>query len=248
MSPVSLNDLKVQIYADGADIKHILSLATNPLIKGFTTNPSLMRKAGITDYEAFARDLLAQVTTHPISFEVFADDLVAMEQQAREIASWGKNVYVKIPITNTKGETTQGLIARLSKDGIPLNITAILTLEQVHQVAEALDSNTPAVVSVFAGRIADTGVDPISLMLESKQILKDKPKAELLWASTRELLNIYHAEQSQCDIITVPHDLLQKLDLIGKNLENYSLETVKMFYKDATASAYTIEIPVTETA
>lgn len=247
MHPISLHDLAVQIYADGADIKQILALASNPLIKGFTTNPSLMRKAGITDYEAFARDLLAQVTTHPISFEVFADDLVAMEEQARQIASWGKNVYVKIPVTNTKSESTQGLIARLSKDGIALNITAILTLEQVREVAEALDTNTPAVVSVFAGRIADTGVDPIPLMLESKQILKDKPKAELLWASTRELLNIYHAEQSKCDIITVPHEFLQKLNLIGKNLENYSLETVQMFYKDATASAYTIEIPVAET-
>lgn len=248
MRPVSLNDLKVQIYADGADIKHILSLATNPLIKGFTTNPSLMRKAGITDYEAFARDLLAQVTTHPISFEVFADDLVEMEKQARQIASWGKNVYVKIPISNTRGETTQSLISRLSKDGIALNITAILTLDQVREVSEALDVNTPAVVSVFAGRIADTGVDPIPLMLESKKLLKDKPRAELLWASTRELLNIYHSEQSECDIITVPHDLLQKLNLIGKNLEVYSLETVQMFYKDATASAYTIEVPVTETA
>ncbi len=242
MVAVSVSDLRVQIYADGADIKQILSLANNPLIKGFTTNPSLMRKAGITDYEAFARDLLAQVPNHPISFEVFADDLVEMEDQARQIASWGKNVYVKIPITNTKAVSTQGLIARLSKDGIALNVTAILTLEQVQQVADALDVNTPAVVSIFAGRIADTGVDPIPLMIQSKHLLQNKPKAELLWASTRELLNIYHAEQSQSDIVTVPHDLLQKLDLIGKNLENYSLETVQMFYRDATASGYTISV------
>jgi len=243
MVAVSVSDLRVQIYADGADIKQILSLASNPLIKGFTTNPSLMRKAGITDYEAFARDLLAQVQTHPISFEVFADDLVEMEDQARQIASWGKNVYVKIPVTNTKAVSTQGLIARLSNDGIALNVTAILTLEQVQQVAEALAVNTPAVVSVFAGRIADTGVDPIPMMIQSKHLLQNKPKAELLWASTRELLNIYHAEQAQSDIITVPHDLLKKLDQIGKNLENYSLETVQMFCRDATASGYTIAVP-----
>lgn len=247
MVPVSVSDLQVQIYADGADIKQILSLASNPLIKGFTTNPSLMRKAGITDYESFARDLLLQVPNHPISFEVFADDIQEMEQQARQIASWGKNVYVKIPVSNTKAVSTQGLIARLSNDGIALNVTAILTMEQVRLVAEALAVDTPAVVSVFAGRIADTGVDPIPMMVESKKLLQNKPKAELLWASTRELLNIYHAEQSLCDIITVPHDLLQKLDLIGKNLDNYSLETVQMFYRDATASGYTIQVPALET-
>ncbi len=242
MSAISINDLKVQIYADGADIKHILSLASNPLIKGFTTNPSLMRAAGVTDYEQFARDLLSQVTTHPISFEVFADDLTEMEQQARVIASWGKNVYVKIPVTNTKGESTAGLISRLSNAGIALNITAILTLDQVREVAEALSATTPSVVSIFAGRIADTGVDPIPLMLEAKQILSNKPKAEVLWASTRELLNIFHAEQAKSDIVTVPHSMLQKLDLIGKNLQTYSLETVQMFYKDATASAYSINV------
>lgn len=239
---VSINNLKVKIYADGADLNHILSLANNPLIKGFTTNPSLMRAAGITDYAKFAKELLAKVTTHPISFEVFADELPAMEAQAREIASWGPNVYVKIPVTNTKAVSTAGLISRLSNDGIALNVTAILTLDQVQIVAEALAANTPAVVSVFAGRIADTGVDPIPLMLASKHALKHKPQAELLWASTRELLNIFHAEQSNSDIITVPHNLLQKLDLIGKNLDNYSLETVQMFYKDATASAYSIQV------
>lgn len=243
MNAVNLNNLNVKIYADGADLKHILSLVSNPLIKGFTTNPSLMRVAGITDYEAFARELLSKVTQHPISFEVFADDLEDMEAQARQIATWGPNVYVKIPVTNTKAESTADLIRRLSADGIALNVTAILTLEQVEIVAEALSANTPAVVSVFAGRVADTGVDPIPLMLASKAALKDKPKAELLWASTRELLNIVHSEQSQCDIITVPHSLLSKIDLFGKNLEVYSLETVQMFYKDATASAYTIQVP-----
>ncbi len=248
MSEVNVDNLKVKIYADGADIKHILSLANNPIIKGFTTNPSLMRVAGVTDYESFARDLLAQVQSHPISFEVFADDLAEMEAQAYQIASWGKNVYVKIPITNTKSESTQGLIAKLSKSGIALNVTAILTLEQVQIVADALAPETPAVVSVFAGRIADTGVDPLPLMLASKHVLKNLPKAELLWASTRELLNIIHAEQSNCDIITVPHSLLSKLELFGKNLENYSLETVQMFYKDATASAYTINVPETVNA
>lgn len=243
MSAISINDLKVQIYADGADIKHILSLASNPLIKGFTTNPSLMRAAGVTDYEQFARDLLSQVTTHPISFEVFADDLNEMEKQAQVIASWGKNVYVKIPVTNTKGESTAGLISRLSNAGIALNVTAILTLDQVREVGEALSATTPSVVSVFAGRIADTGVDPIPLMLEAKKILANRPKAEVLWASTRELLNIFHAEQAKSDIVTVPHSMLQKLDLIGKNLQTYSLETVQMFYKDATASAYSIKVP-----
>lgn len=248
MTAVSINNLNVKIYADGADIKHILSLANNPLIKGFTTNPSLMRAAGVTDYEGFARDLLAQVQTHPISFEVFADDLSSMEAQARQIASWGKNVYVKIPVTNTKGESTEPVISRLSNDGIALNVTAILTLDQVKCVTDALCVNTPAVVSIFAGRIADTGVDPIPLMLASKEVMQSKPKAEMLWASTRELLNIFHAEQAKSDIITVPHSMLQKLDLIGKNLVTYSLETVQMFYKDATASAYNIRVPEAEVA
>lgn len=248
MSTVNVNDLKVKIYADGADIKHILSLANNPIIKGFTTNPSLMRAAGITDYESFARDLLAQVKSHPISFEVFADDLSAMEDQAFQIASWGSNVYVKIPVTNTKAVSTQTLINKLSHAGVALNVTAILTLDQVRTVAEALSVSTPAVVSVFAGRIADTGVDPVPLMLACKEVLKGLPQAELLWASCRELLNIIHAEQSNCDIITVPHSMLQKLELFGKNLETYSLETVQMFYKDALASAYTINVPETTLA
>lgn len=246
MTAASINNLNVKIYADGADIKHILSLASNPIIKGFTTNPSLMRAAGVTDYESFARDLLAQVQTHPISFEVFADDLADMEAQARQIATWGSNVYVKIPITNTKGVSTAGIISRLSEAGIALNVTAILTMDQVVEVTEALAVDTPAVVSVFAGRMADTGVDPIPMMLACKEVMCSRPKAKLLWASTRELLNIFHAEQSKSDIITVPHSMLQKLDLIGKNLETYSLETVQMFCKDAIASAYSIRIPETE--
>ncbi len=239
----SLDALKVQIYADGADKQHILDLAANPLIKGFTTNPSLMRKAGITDYAGFAKDLLAAVPSHPISFEVFADDLPEMEQQAREIATWGKNVYVKIPVTNTKGELTTNLIKELSAAGIALNVTAILTIEQVKLVADALSADTPAVVSVFAGRIADSGRDPIPVMQASKELLVNRPKAELLWASCREMLNILHAEQANTDIITVPHSILGKLNLLGKDLAAYSLETVQMFYKDATAAGFKISVP-----
>lgn len=248
MLALDLKALHVKIYADGADLKDVLSMVNNPLVKGFTTNPSLMRKSGVTNYEEFAKDLLQQVPNHPISFEVFADDLCEMEAQARRIASWGSNVYVKIPITNTQSQSTTGLISRLSKDGIPLNVTAIFTLNQVQEVAEALDINGAAVVSVFAGRVADTGIDPIPLMQQSKQILQSRPKAELLWASTRELLNIYHAEQSHSDIITVPYSLLQNLNLIGKNLQDYSLETVRAFYKDALASGYTITNCATEVA
>ncbi len=236
-------NIKVQLYADGADIKQILVLTNNPLIKGFTTNPSLMRAAGVTDYEQFARELLHLVPNHPISFEVFADDLGLMEKQALQIATWGKNVYVKIPVTNTKGESTASIIRRLSNAKIALNVTAILTLQQAQEVADALAVDTPAVVSIFAGRIADTGVDPIPLMIKAKEILRSKPKAELLWASTRELLNIFHAEQSGTDIITVPYNLLQRLDLIGKDLQEYSLDTVKVFYKDAVEAAFNINIP-----
>lgn len=239
----AIENLNVKIYADGADKQQILNLATNPLIKGFTTNPSLMRKAGITDYEGFARDLLAAVPNHPISFEVFADDIAEMEEQAKQIATWGKNVYVKIPITNTQGESAEPIIQSLSAAGIALNVTALLTLDQVRVVAEALSPATPAVVSVFAGRIADTGRDPIPMMSECKQLLAACPKAELLWASCRELLNILHAEQANSDIVTVPHDILGKLNLLNKDLSKYSLETVQMFYKDAQAAGYNIRIP-----
>jgi transaldolase len=237
-----LADLKVKIFADGADYEGIVKMARNPLIKGFTTNPSLMRKAGVTDYESFARKVIAAVPDRPISFEVFADDFVSMAEQARTIASWGKNVNVKIPVTNTKGQSAAEIIRALSAEGVTLNITAIFTLDQVRTVADALDKATPAIVSVFAGRIADTGMDPVPHMLASKQILRDRPKAQLLWASTRELLNIFHAEESGCDIVTVPNEFLANLDLIEKDLNEYSRETVQMFYRDASSAGYQISV------
>ena len=234
-------DLKVKIFADGADYDGIVKMSKNPVIKGFTTNPSLMRKAGVADYEAFARKVLGTITDRPVSFEVFADDFASMAEQARTIAAWGPNVNVKIPVTNTKGQSAAELIRSLSSDGVVLNVTAIFTLDQVRAVVDALDHATPAIVSVFAGRIADTGIDPIPHMLACKQILKSRPKAELLWASTRELLNIFHAEESGCDIITVPNEFLSKLDLVDKDLVEYSRETVQLFYRDATAAAYQIK-------
>ncbi len=234
-------ELKVKIFADGADYDGIVKMSRNPLIKGFTTNPSLMRKAGVSDYEAFARKVLGAIPDRPVSFEVFADDFASMAEQARTIAAWGPNVNVKIPVTNTKGQSASELLRALSSEGIVLNVTAIFTLDQVRAVADALDPATSAIVSVFAGRIADTGVDPIPHMLACKQILSSRPKAELLWASTRELLNIFHAEESGCDIITVPNEFLSKLDLVDKNLAEYSRETVQLFYRDATAAAYQIK-------
>lgn len=235
-----VTSLKVKIFADGADLKSIIALSENPIVKGFTTNPSLMKKDGVTDYEQFAVTLLEAVPNHPISFEVFADDFKSMEAQARKIASWGSNVYVKIPVTNTKKQSAAPLIKKLSAEGIALNVTAILTLEQVEEVANALHENTPAIISVFAGRIADTGVDPMPLMQQSIQVMKNKPKAELLWASSREMLNIFHAESTGCHIITVTYDMLKKLNLIGKDLAEYSLETVEMFCKDAIAAGFSI--------
>lgn len=236
----SVVDLKVKIFADGADYDGIVSMSRNPLIKGFTTNPTLMRKAGVTDYEAFAHKILGTIVDRPVSFEVFADDFASMAEQARAIASWGANVNVKIPITNTKGQSATELIRTLSSEGIMLNITAIFTLDQVREVTDALDPKTPAIVSVFAGRVADTGVDPVPHMMACKKILRSRSKAELLWASTREVLNIFHAEAGGCDIITVPNDFLTKLDLVGKDLAEYSRETVQMFHRDATAAAYQI--------
>ncbi len=236
-----LAELKVKIFADGADYDGIVKMSRNPVIKGFTTNPSLMRKAGVSDYEAFARKVLGAIPDRPVSFEVFADDFASMAEQARTIAAWGPNVNVKIPVTNTKGQSASELLRALSSEGIVLNVTAIFTLDQVRAVADALDPATSAIVSVFAGRIADTGVDPIPHMLACKQILSSRPKAELLWASTRELLNIFHAEESGCDIITVPNEFLSKLDLVDKNLAEYSRETVQLFYRDATAAAYQIK-------
>lgn len=236
-----IEDLKVKIFADGADIEGMLQLASNPLIKGFTTNPTLMRKAGVEDYKQFASKVIEAIPDRPLSFEVFADDVAEMEAQALEIASWGPNVNVKIPVTNTKGVSTVPAIKALSAKGVQVNVTAVFTLDQVRDITEALHDDTPAIISVFAGRIADTGVDPVPVMTEAASIMSSKSKAELLWASPRELLNVYHADESGSHIITVAHDILGKLGLIGKDLDQYSLETVAMFYKDATSAGYTIQ-------
>ena len=246
MTPVEA--LKVKIFADGADIMGMLEIAKNPLIKGFTTNPTLMRKAGVTDYPAFARSVLLAIDDRPISFEVFADDFNAMIDQGREIASWGKNVNVKIPVTNTAGEFAGKVIRTLSAENIALNVTAIMTLEQVLAVAEALHPDVPAIASVFAGRIADTGVDPIPHMQRCKEVLAKLPKAELLWASPREVLNIFQADEIGCDVITATNDIIAKLALAGKDLTGYSRETVQMFYRDALASRYTIRTPRSDAA
>jgi len=234
-------DLKIKIFADGADLKQISKFNKEDYIKGFTTNPSLMRKAKVVDYKKFAIELLNQVKDKPISFEIFSDDINIMEEQAMEISSWGKNVNVKIPITNTKGESTVDLVARLSKHGVICNVTAIFTIKQFKNVFNVLDFNTPAILSVFAGRIADTGIDPIPMMKELIFISKSKPKASVLWASTREIINIFQAENIGCHIITVPHALLNKFSNIGKSLESYSLETVSEFYNDAKMSRFTIK-------
>jgi transaldolase len=230
----SLNDLKIQLYADGADKAGILDLYAKPYIKGLTTNPSLMKKAGIKDYEAFAKDILQTVTAKPISLEVFTDDFTDMKRQALKISAFATNVYTKIPITNSKGESSLPLIKELAGQGVKLNVTALLTLRQVAGVAEALNPKVPSVVSVFAGRIADTGVDPVPLMRACGALLEGHDKAELLWASTREVLNIFQAEESGCAIITVPHDILGKAaKMYGFDLTELSLDTVKMFAKDA---------------
>lgn len=235
----SLNDLKVQIYADGADKAGILDLYAKPYIKGLTTNPTLMKKAGIKDYEAFARDILLTVTAKPISLEVFSDEFPEMKRQALKIAAWGKNVFVKIPITNSRGESSIPLIRELAAQRVQLNITAILTPAQVRDVAAALNPAVPSVVSVFAGRIADTGVDPMPLMRECRALLAGQPKAELLWASVREVLNLLQAEACGCAIVTVPHDILAKAaKLLGTDLTALSLDTVKMFANDAAAVGY----------
>ena len=237
----SLNDLKIQIYADGADKAGILDLYAKPYIKGLTTNPSLMKKAGIKNYEAFARDILQTVTAKPISLEVFSDEFSEMKRQGLKIAAWGKNVYVKIPITNSRGESSIPLIRELAVQRVQLNVTAILTVAQVQAVAAALNPAVPSVVSVFAGRIADTGVDPMPLMRECRAVLADHPKAELLWASVREVLNILQAEACGCAIVTVPHDILAKAaKMLGTDLTALSLDTVKMFAADAAAVGYTL--------
>jgi transaldolase len=234
-----IDDLKVRLFMDGAEIDAIRkTIANSPYVAGFTTNPTLMRKAGVKDYEAFAIEAIGIVGQRSISFEVFADDFAEMEREAHIIHSWGGNTYVKIPVTNTEGDSAAPLIRKLSAAGVPLNVTAILTHEQIRAVAEALDPKTPSIVSVFAGRIADTGVDPVPMMREAKTMLRDRPKAELLWASCRELLNIIHADMAGCDIITIPNDILSKLPLLGHDLKAYSLETVRMFFDDALAAGF----------
>jgi transaldolase len=235
-----IRDLRVRVFADGAEITSIAALARQPYIKGFTTNPTLMRKAGITDYRAFAREVLQAVPDRPISFEVFSDDFDVMERQAREIASWGEHVYVKIPVTNTERRSACGLIERLSSAGVKVNVTAVMTLEQVEQVAGALSDRVPSCVSVFAGRIADTGRDPVPMMAAALQVLQSRPRAELIWASPREVLNIFQADAVGCHIITVTTDLLRKLDLVGRDLDVFSLDTVKMFHDDAARSGFEI--------
>jgi transaldolase len=240
MAHKGISDLKIKIFGDGAEKASMLELASQPYIKGFTTNPTLMRKAGVTDYAGFAKDIIALIPDKPISFEVFSDDFAEMERQARMIASWGKNVYVKIPITNTKRESSIPLVAALVNSGIKVNVTAILTAEQVKAVAKVLSKDTPVIVSVFAGRIADTGRDPLPIMKEAKDILAANPAAELLWASPRELLNILQADEMGCHIITVTPDILKKLEKIGYDLNELSLDTVKMFYDDGQKVGYTL--------
>jgi len=236
----AVDNLKIKLFADGANIDEILALYENPKIEGFTTNPTLMRKAGISDYVSFAKEVLNQIKDRPISFEVFADDFDNMERQAEIINSWADNVYVKIPITNTKSESSLELVNKLSHAGIKLNITAILTKDQVKGVHEALNQDVPSIVSVFAGRIADTGVDPVPFMKDCAEIISSNKNAELLWASPRELLNVFQADACGSHIITATPDLLKKLELVEKDLQQYSLETVKMFYDDASSAGYTI--------
>lgn len=234
----ALEKLKVKIFADGANLDGILELYQNPHIKGFTTNPTLMYKSGIVDYEYFARQVLEHISDRPISFEVFSDEFDEMERQAHRIANWGENVYVKIPVTNTRGESTAELVKRLVTEGVQLNVTAIMTLKQVHTVSEALKDHTPAIISVFAGRIADTGRDPKPLMKEALEIISPYRTQELLWASPRGMLDIFNADEIGCHIITVSHDILKKLNLVGKNLDEFSLDTVKMFFADAQKAGY----------
>lgn len=235
-----IEELKVKIFADGADKVGMLEMYAKPYIKGLTTNPTLMKKAGIRDYKAFCKDILTSIKDKPLSFEVFSDDFVEMERQAMEIASWGENVYVKIPVTNTKQETCYALVKKLAAKKVKLNVTAIMKLTQVCDVVAALDPNVPSYVSVFAGRIADTGRDPLPMMAAAVEQLKVAPAAELIWASPRELLNIFHANQIGCHVITVTNDILKKLSLVGYDLDEYSLDTVKMFYNDAVAAGYSL--------
>jgi transaldolase len=233
---VNAADLTVEIFADGADLESIVGLAANPLIKGFTTNPTLMRAAGVTEYDRFAREVVAAVPAMPLSFEVFDDDFDGMERQARRIAEWGENVYAKIPVTDTKGRPTRGVISALSETGVRLNVTALMTVDQVRWVTEALAGGPPSFISVFAGRVADTGRDPIPIMVDSLAVMAPHPNLKLIWASPREILNVVQADQIGCHVITVTHDLLKKLSILGTDLDEYSLETVRMFHRDATSA------------
>jgi len=233
-----VNELSVKIFADGADKAGMLEMYAKPFIKGLTTNPTLMKKAGIKDYRAFCKDILTEIRNKPLSFEVFADDFKEMESHALEIASWGDNVYVKIPITNTKKEPCYELVKRLTDKNVKVNVTALMTLSQVREVVSALNPTVPSYVSIFAGRIADTGYDPLPLMSAAVELLKISPAAELIWASPRELLNIFQADDIGCQVITVTNDILKKLTLVGYDLNEYSLDTVKMFYDDAIAAGY----------
>ena len=235
-----INDLKVKIFADGADKDGMLEMYRNPLIKGFTTNPTLLRKAGVSDYQAFALDILKAIPDRPISFEVLSDEFDEMEIQARKISNWGGNVYVKIPVTNTHGEPSAKLIRRLIRYGIKLNVTAVMTLDQVRDMAQALEGAPSANISIFAGRIADTGRDPMPLMSAAVELLRLYPNIELIWASPRELLNIFQADNIDCHIITVTNDILKKLELVGKDLHVFSLDTVKMFFNDALKAGYVL--------
>lgn len=237
---MKLDNLRIKIFADGADKLGMLEMYVRPYIKGFTTNPTLMRKAGIPDYRVFAKEILEAIPDRPISFEVFSDEFTEMARQAREIASWGDHIYVKIPVTNTRGEDSYRLIRELSHEGIKINVTALMTLEQVREVATCVSPATPCCVSVFAGRIADTGRDPVPIMAEAVNILKPLPSAELIWASPRELLNIFQADSIGCHIITVTNDILGKLPCVGYDLSDFSLDTVKMFHRDAKLAGYTL--------
>jgi len=236
----TIEDLSVKIFADGAEKDGILEMYQQPYIKGFTTNPTLMRRSGISDYRSFALDILEAVPDRPISFEVFADDFDEMERQALEIASWGQQVYVKIPITNTQGQSAGPLVARLSQKGVKLNVTALMTLDQVQDICTKMVESPAGYISVFAGRIADTGRDPVPLMKLAVEMLQPYPQLELIWASPRELLNIFQADDVGCHIITVTNDVLKKLPMVGKNLQDYSLETVKMFYEDGKQAGYSL--------
>jgi len=243
--PDASHSLRVKIFADGADRASILELARHPLIQGFTTNPTLMRKAGVTDYESFGRELTEAIPGRPFSFEVLSDEFDEMEQQALRIASWGSNVYVKIPIMNTRRESSAPLVRRLARQGVKINVTAVMTLDQVDSVIPALRNGPPSYISIFAGRVADAGCDPLPIMAGALTRIQAYPQIELIWASPRELFNVVQAHQIGCHIITVTHDILKKLPMLGRDLTDYSLDTVKMFVEDARDAGFTLKTPVT---